>query len=193
MGVFDFLIGIIKPNYKWPVNVLIRMPRSGGQEFFFDKARRITEEKTKKQVYRLRKTKVNVKPASFKNMIRTNKGLFVEVYSPTPDEFYPCKMADGGSVVVMNEDQKMFYADELDKLYHRWDKKTWWDKYGATVMYVTMPAITALAIVLIFYGYNEYGIDALKQAQHYWRQVAELGKGALTAAQGGSIIPLPPA
>mgnify|MGYP000005723713 CR=1 FL=1 len=64
-------------GYMYPVNVIVHIPRSSGQEIFFDRARRIKDKKSQKERYYFKKMKCNTKPAVFKNMIRTNKGLFV--------------------------------------------------------------------------------------------------------------------
>lgn len=94
-------------NWRWPVNVKIRIARRNGEEWYFDRAKRIRDKETKKEYYLLRKMKAKAKVAIFKNMIRTNKGLWVEFYSPSKYEYYPCKIEEVKGEMLISDDGLM--------------------------------------------------------------------------------------
>ena len=174
---------------RWPVNVLIRYPRKGGEEWWFDRARREKDKITRKEYYKIRKLKAKAKPALFKNMVESNNGLFAEFYSPSPHEYYPCKIkagwvADGalypceltpeevitlstgeriekrGEVIPMNEDQKMFWADVVHHQEERWRRIGFWEKYGGIIMPIMVIALMAFAFVFMSYAYANYIVPA---------------------------------
>jgi len=180
---------------RWPVNVKIRIARKNGEEWFFDRARRVTDKVTRKEYYQLRKTKAKAKPALFKNMVKTNCGLWTEFFSPSPHEFYPCQIvekdgdvfvADGalemcdlapetrtkvnGKVVSkyaevqpMDEDQKMFWADVVHHANSRWQKTSWWERYGGVVLPVIAIAMIGFAFLFMSYAWANYVVPGMNQ------------------------------
>lgn len=167
---------------RWPIKIKVRIPRSGGEEWHFDRARHRVDKDTMKEYYEIKgikgpdKRHAKAKPACFKNMVKTNRGTFAEFYSPTHYEYYPCEFNDG-DVKAMNEDQKNFYADVLGHANNRWVKTKWWERYGPMLMLVTVPIILAFALVLVQYGYSKYGDvyikDSASKAGDVWERVTE--------------------
>jgi hypothetical protein len=155
------MIGFLM-RWRWPIRTLIRIPRKNGEEWFFDRARRMTDKETRKDYYRLRKMKTNAKAVLFKNMVRTNDGLYTELYSPSPNEFYPIQ-SDARNLTPMNEDQKMFWADEVYRSHLRWQKRSFWEKYGQIILPITLIGLFTFSLVLVMYGANEYMLPALER------------------------------
>lgn len=164
---------------RWPIKVLVRIPRKNGEEWFFDKARRQKDRDTGEEYFRMKSMKQNAKPSAFKNMVASNRGLFVEVFSPSPSEFYPCNF-DGSAVSAMNEDQKQFYASEVNRAHMRWQKKGFWEKYGTIVLPIALIGIFAFSLIMIMYGINQYVTPQLNSLGNQLVQIAEaLGRGAV--------------
>lgn len=139
------------------INVIIRVPRQNGSEIFFDKAIRKRDKKTGKEFYYLKRSKRNAPAMAFQELTRTNRGVFAELYSPAPGEYHEVTF-EKGNVKAMRTEQKNFYVDQIKHSYERWqNKKGVLDK----LMPVLMIAMFAFAIILIFWGFSRYGIDAI--------------------------------
>ena len=178
-------------NRRWPVNLIIKIPRKNGYDLHFDRARRVVEKETGKEYYRIRKLKQDAKASMFKHMIRTNSGLYVELYSPSPSEYFPITMNDS-EVIVMNEDQKMFLADQVYRAHTKWAKRSWWDKYGTIVLPITLIGIFTFSLVLIMYGANEYALPAMQKLGAQLAQVADKLATTTTQMQAASGAIAPP-
>lgn len=171
------------------INVILRIPRSSGEELFFDKAKRMKEKRTGKEYFQLRKSKAKAPSVAFTRVSKTNNGYYVELYNPAPGEYYPCEQAENGSVKPMDIEQKNFYAEQVDVAHRRWAaKKGLLEK----ILPILLVAIFALAIVLVLYGFSNYGTNivqesAMKAAQ-MWDNVAS---SAAKAGQSLSNSPPP--
>ena len=179
-------------SWRWPVKTLIRIPRRNGEEWYFDRARRVVDKTTKKEFYRLRKSKTNAKAVYFKNMVRTNQGLFTELYSPSPNEFYPVNF-NRNELKPMNEDQKMFWADEVYRSHLRWQKKSFWNKYGQIVLPITLIGLFTFSLVLVMYGANEWMLPALQKYGAKINEIVQTLEGATVALKGTAGAVAPPA
>jgi len=187
-------------KWKWPINVKIRYPRSGGEKWWFDRARREKDKITKKEFYKIRGLNAKAKAALFKNMVETNRGTYVEFYSPSPYEYYPCKIEEKtinnrqekwvnedsllpceltkeeiltlkngnkiekrGEVIPMEEDQKMFWADVVHHVNERWQKQSWWEKYGPMIIPIVTIAMIGMAFLFMSYAWMNYVVPGMNR------------------------------
>lgn len=202
--------------FRYPVNVIIHIPRKNGEELYFDKAQRRTDKHDGKLFFRLKRMGKNAPAYAFESMIRTNKGLYAELYSPAPGEFYQCHLDndpikkkvvimgdDGipttqelpfGGIRPLNVDQKNFYAEEIDRTHRRWQKqKGFLDK----MLPILLVAIFAFSLILMMWGYAEYGgefvAQAAQRAAATWENVAQTAGTVVEKTQSVPITPPPPA
>lgn len=118
-------------NIAYPVSVGIFLKRQNSYAFMEDKARRITNKKTGKMHYRLRKSKKNIRPARFDKMIQNpkqivtedeilsaNQGIQLLLYAPAPDEYYQAEIIDSG-IIVNNEDMKRWFAEDIQRKFNK--------------------------------------------------------------------------
>lgn len=206
----------MKIRNTWPINVKVIIPRKNGEEWYFDKARRYKDQKGKIK-FKLKNMKDDVNPVAFGHMVQTNKGLFVELYSPAKGEYYPCETDSDGKTTTMKYtdsktgevvektttvyavrpmpvDQKHFYADGVDYLHTRWqNKKGLLEKYMPVILFI----LFIFGFVMMTYAMANYGIpgiqDAADKAVGVWKEVTKQGDTVLQAinAQKAAVPPPP--
>lgn len=79
MGIFN----------RWPVTVEIQQERQNGTFIFLDKGRR--EIKEGREHYKLKKLKHTFPAQPFKNIVNSNKGPYLKIFSPQPGVYYAVK------------------------------------------------------------------------------------------------------
>ena len=149
------VVGYIILMKKWyPVKVMLFEKRAGGYTIRFDRAGRLGK---KGQIfYRLKKLKKNTKPSAYDYIMQTGKGLFLMLWSPGPDEFYPMKISEknpsGTELDVLDEDMKFWYAQNIKMAYERAQKKGFIEVYWPVISVM----IVVLSILLIIFSMPEY-------------------------------------
>lgn len=163
---------------RYPLKCLVVVKRQSGPELFFDRARRNIDKQTQKEWFVLKKMGP-CKSTSFRNTIRSNKGLYSMMYSPGRSEFSPLSFKDDTTVMVENletkemrpvnvpivtpleEDQRDFLASMYERAYTRYNRKV---GLLQQLLPVLAPIILAFALILVFWGYSNYGAQGIAQA-----------------------------
>lgn len=184
-SVFLVLMYIIIIKKKYPVKVQILEKRAGGYTISYDVAGRTG--KTGEVFYRLRSKGKNIKPSAFDYIFQTNKGLWIILYSPGPDEFYPTKISDRNpdnvKINPIDEDMKFWLAHEYQLAYQRAASRSVIEKY----MPIMLLAIFTVCIMLILYALPNYS----SMVAEPWHQVADSMAQTTEAMKGSSTMLAP--
>lgn len=197
-----FLLSSLFGKLLYPLPCLVVIKRQSGMELFFDRAKRVVDKSTQKEWFRLQKMGP-CKSTTFRNTIRSNKGLYSMMYSPGRAEFSPLSLKDEVEVEIeneetgekkmvgvpivtpMSEDQRDFIASMYERAYTRFSHK---QSLLERMLPILAPVILAFALVLVFWGYSNYGADAI--AQTVSSVTTAIQNAAAVAAKTAAQVPV---
>jgi hypothetical protein len=176
--VFVFVWFYILPRKRFPVRVDLWEERANGYSFRSDRAGRI-KKPDGTFYYRLKGKKENTKPSAYDNIMTTNKGLKLLLYSPGPGEYYPIKF-DKGTISTIDEDMKFWFAQQIKQAYERAATHSMLERFMPAIMMVMF----AVSMCILFYALPNYS-SMLAQP---WQNVASSITQATSTLQGTALL-----
>ncbi len=160
---------------KFPIEVIIFVQRGNAVVVERDRATRIIDPATKREVYFLKNAKREIQAFKFANILPGNLLL---LFSPAAGEYHPCTFFEQkreimdeetgktyeihslGIAPVIDETAKVLYAQTARETVARFSKQNWIERYMPIIVF----ALAVIGVVLLFYVNNAVALAGVQAA-----------------------------
>lgn len=183
---------------RYDIEVRIYSKRKNGYKTWTDKGAYLKNKKTG-EVYgfKLKNDKTLLQPPPFEMLMPSTKGNTLHLVQMTSDEYFVLdpvidigeQLAEGETkegktgflkLKVIEGDIQLWATQMIDKLYSMYDRKGFWDKYGAFIMF---GAAAIMVIVLIYIFLQKF--DVMKEVA---ANLAEAAKALREVKASGALV-----